>query len=104
MTILSDYTLENELQDNQVTFSFNGYFRKKPVIWHIHLSNQNLNPENSTSRQYITIYPGENTGHMNAEIYLKIKKIKTSDIVKTIIMISQYRQLKVGTHYYGEID
>ena len=102
MTDYTNYTLEKELEPHQALFSFSGYFNKKPVIWHIHLFNRNRIPENMPPRQYITIRPSTEKGHMHAEIYLKIEKIKAADISKTIIMISQYRRLKTGTHYYGE--
>jgi len=102
MAMTHDYILEKDLEDHQAFFTFTGKFKNNPVIWHVHLVNQQINPENTTDQQYLKIFPSSNNEHMNAEIYLKILKIRPADILKSIIMLSQYKNLNIGTHYYGQ--
>jgi hypothetical protein len=102
-----EYFFEKAPTDNEAFFSFKGHFQQVSVTWHVHLLTcQSRNHQSATQqdvfRQFIDIEKSRQAGHYHAQICLNIPKISNAAIMKTIIMIRQYKNLATGRHEYGE--
>jgi len=89
-----DYTLEF-LNDQHACFKFMADIFEPDSVWHVDL----VTCDNG--RQYIEIEKGAETGHFNAQVCLKLNKITRPTVVKSIMMLKQYKNLKMGRHEYG---
>jgi len=100
------YKLEKMTGDNEARFLFDGPFEHKIVTWHAHLvtckhfNHLSQSPDTETPR-FIDITPSAETGHYNIKICLDINHITKAEILKTIIMVRQYKKLAPGKHKFG---
>ena len=98
-----DYTLIS-LSSTLAHVQFNGKLNNKDVIWNAEIQTLNSTTDaNSKSgiRQYIDIEITEAKLKM-IKIGLNVKTITSPEILKTIIMITNYKNLKQGMHEFGE--
>jgi len=102
------YSLFGPLAPDRARFSFHGKFAGQDIVWDMTLltltrvhQEQPPASQSVTHRPYIQI--GEETTHGRAiEVALDIPVIDEAAILRTIIMIRQYKRLRVGRHEFGE--
>lgn len=89
-------------------FRFSGNFAQKTVIWDAHLYtlayyfNQVVkSSQPQSARQFIEVGELTESGR-RIQIALNVPVIDESTIVKTIIMVRQYKRLASGRYEYGE--
>lgn len=105
-----DYTLEKTFTENEARFYFQGKFQGKLVTWHVILQSSDTIPPspemyNTEQSQLIKISPDTNrVNHYHALIRLNLVKLVSADIIKTIIMLRQYKNLSIGIHQWGSVD
>jgi hypothetical protein len=80
-------------------FYFNGLFKKKPVMWEVYLFARNKNQSDPLLQSYRLSFIEKNIYQIN--IYLAIDEIKDRDILMSIIMINQYKNLDLGEHQWN---
>jgi hypothetical protein len=102
-----EYFFEKAPTDHEAFFSFKGHFQHASVTWHVHLLTcYSRIPRSATQqaviRQFIDIEKGRQAGHYHAQICLNIPRVSHAAIIKTMIMIQQYKNLATGRHEYGE--
>ncbi len=102
-----EYFLEKKPTDNDAYFSFTGHLQQTSVIWHVHLTTcrsymRTSVTQHDVCRQFIDIGKGEQDGHYQAQICLNIPRIDNAAILKTMVMMRQYKKLAPGRHEYGE--
>jgi hypothetical protein len=110
---LTDLGREYECQEPTVNghahFRFIGKFEGKPTIWDAHLYTlayyvdevAELSQAGTQIRQFIQVGETSEMGR-KIEIGLNLPKIDESTILKTIIMVRQYKRLSHGRHDYGK--
>jgi len=108
---LSDHDYESltTLNSGYVRFRFIGEFMGKSIIWDAHLYTlayyvyevANLSHANASIRQFIHVRDESKMGR-KIEIGLNLSLIDEPAIVKTMIMVRQYKRLTNGLHEYGE--
>jgi hypothetical protein len=106
-----EYTCLEPAQDDHVHIRFQGPFQGKEVTWdarivtleHEHRARQSLRRPASYRelRQFIDVGESDN-GIRMLRIGLNIERIDESVILKTIIMVRQYKRLREGRHEFGE--
>lgn len=102
-----DYTLEKAFTETQAVFSFNGNFQGSLVTWHVTLhsidpSQQSPDSKNPQPSQLIKISPDpKRSDHFHAVIRLNLVKLTTADILKTMVMLRQYKNLSIGVHTWS---
>jgi hypothetical protein len=80
----------------------------KPVNWNAHIMTLSWYVKNrpdclsDTIKQFIKITPSEENGDFALKIGLATVRIDHPAILKTIIMIQNYKRLRIGRHEYGE--
>jgi hypothetical protein len=102
------YRLSGPLTPDRVRFSFHGKFSGQDIVWNMTLvtltrvhQEQAPASQSATHRPYIEI--GAATTHGRAiEVALDVPVIDAAVILRTIIMIRQYKRLRVGRHEFGE--
>jgi len=101
----TEFIIEERVNDNEVRFLFEGLFCQQKVTWHAQLytcNNYRKKFENNQkSRQFIEITPSDIKNHFDIAICLNLQRITRSEIIKTIIMIKQYKNLAIGKHEFG---
>jgi len=102
----NEYIIEHLISNNEVKFLFEGQLNHQTVTWHTHLytcKNHIIKSEiiNNPIRQFIDISPHKKNNHYYLKICLKLEQITRADILKTIIMIRQYKNLTIGKHEFG---
>ena len=103
------YELLNTGSDQYAHFRFSGNFLQQPVIWDAHLYTlaYYFNEVVETSqplqaRQFIEVGELNSSGRV-IRIALNLPMIDEPAIIKTIIMIRQYKRLASGHYEYGEM-
>jgi hypothetical protein len=102
----SDYRLVGTPHDDHVHVRFTGPFRGRQVTWDARIITlahaARSRPANGTAklRQFIEV-GRDNGGTRQLRIGLNLDRIDEPAILKTIIMIRQYRRLQEGRHEYG---
>ena len=103
----ADYIIDQREADDSCRLRFIGDFEGRPVIWHAHIRSLDHYARNHPSgsgrqrlRQYIDIQPGDDGYEL--EVGLNLQKIDEAALLRTIIMIRQYKRLHAGRHEYGE--
>lgn len=82
-------------------FRFVGPFQGRDVIWNARLSVLPLSAEGSPPpRQFIEVTPRDAL-HYDLEVGLAVCRIDRATILKTIMMIRQYKRLRLGRHVFG---
>ncbi len=102
-----DFVLLSTLPDTATHAQFIGRFEGRDVVWDMHLytlqrywQEQDAVPAADLSlRGLMNIAPGEQVYHL--EIALNIPVINVAALKKTIVMMRNYRMLRVGQHRWG---
>ena len=82
-------------------FRFIGPFQGREVIWNARLSALPPSAEASPPpRQFIEVTPRDAL-HYDLEVGLAVCRIDRATILKTIMMIRQYKRLRLGLHTFG---
>jgi hypothetical protein len=82
-------------------FRFIGPFRGRSVIWSARLSVLPPSPEGSPPpRQFIEVTRRDALNY-DLDIGLAVSRIDRATILKTIVMIRQYKRLRPGRHEFG---
>jgi hypothetical protein len=102
------YTLLQRHSAEHVEISFSGTLLKQPVFWHAHihtLSNYCIPALKSAghvqAQSFIDIQI--NNGIHQLTVALNLPEIDEAAILRTIIMIRQYKRLLPGRHLYGDM-
>lgn len=79
---------------------FEGWFEQQPVRWNATIVTL---ARDGASRPYIEIGPGEPgpEGEMEVRVGLGLHAIDSATILKTIIMLRQYKRLRRGRMEFG---
>jgi len=92
-----DYLMLEPLQPDSAHFCFTGFYQGREIIW-----NTELIPLKKTNQSRQSFEVGE---EVNAEIPLKIildlPCITEPDVLKSIIMIRNYKRLHAGRHEWS---
>jgi hypothetical protein len=109
-----DYTLLNRHSPEHVEVQFSGTFLNQPVIWYAFIRtlrdyclHELLTPQQSQqtthiqAQAFIDVNIQNNTHNLNVALNLPV--IDDAAILRTIIMIRQYKRLQTGRHRYGDI-
>ena len=82
-------------------FRFIGPFGGHSVIWNARLSVLPPSPEGAPPpRQFIEVTERDSLNY-DLDIGLAVSRIDTATILKTIVMIRQYKRLRPGRHEFG---
>ena len=92
------------LEPTLAHIQFPGKFNNNNVTWDakIYTLKSLATTAKQGLKQFIDITNQDNE-KLSISIALNVNKISTPEILKTIIMINNYKNLKVGRHEYGEI-
>lgn len=105
-----DYDMLSPMGQSYAHFRFIGHFRSAPTIWDAHLYSlayyfKEIRPSASATqpvRQFILVGDESDTGR-KITIGLNLPIIDKPVIMKTMIMIRQYKRLRYGCYEYGEL-
>ena len=109
-----DYTLQQRFSPEHVALLFEGVLIGQPVTWHAHIrtlkdycqeqlrNSQQAQPETSIQAQPFIEITIKNHVHQ-LMVALNLPVIDEPAIMRTIIMIRQYKRLQPGRHQYGDI-
>ncbi|WP_455208865.1 hypothetical protein [Kaarinaea lacus] len=94
-----EYIAHSVVGEPQVSVQFAGQFESRDVVW---FATIRCLPEDTGTRQlqYINVQMSE-SARPRVEVGLPLKTINESDILKTIMMIRQYRNLSRGRHAFS---
>lgn len=99
------YTLDRPVTANEIYFTYKGKFNDLSAIWHVTLktcypAQKMRNPP--TKRQLLEVIEDKTrAGHYHARLQLNQPKLAQADIIKTIILLNQYKNLRLGIHQWG---
>jgi len=102
-----DYIVDQWETDQACLLRFIGNFEGQPVVWHAHLQTLRNYAENTSTaessglRQFIQL--DKQQDRYRLRIGLNLEKIDEAAILRTIIMIRQYKRLHQGRHEYGAV-
>jgi len=96
MASSSEFLCFSELPNTLVEVLFIGRFQDRDVVWEMRL--RSIGEQGKLSFMEITPDP---SGNMLLKIELAVSMIDETIIKKTIIMIRNYRRIKVGRHEWG---
>ena len=94
-----EYIAYSPIGVEEVLIEFVGEFAGLPVIWNARLIALNQTTT-QTFPQYIDISSCENKTEFKIEIGLAVNEITEPTILKTIMMVRQYKQLRLGRHEF----
>ena len=106
----ADYIVDQVESEQACHIRFIGNFEHSGVVWHAHIQTlqqvaSKLRSQTSETtairlRQFIEIQQQQD--HYSVEVGLNLDKIDKAAILRTIIMIRQYKRLHAGRHEFGE--
>lgn len=109
-----DYTLLHRHSPEHVEVQFNGSFLNQTVCWHacirtlrdyclhvLYTPHESPLTTRIQAQPFIDIKIQNNTHHLTVALNLPV--IDDAAILRTIIMIRQYKRLQSGRHQYGDI-
>ncbi|TCV85363.1 hypothetical protein [Sulfurirhabdus autotrophica] len=100
----SDYICTSTLPDTQVSLRFTSNFQKRPVIWDTSittLQHYYQNRDQDTGLQFMEIQESSDSIY-KLTVGLNLPIIDIPVIKKTIIMIRNYKLLRIGRHEWGK--
>jgi len=95
------------LHAQHARFRFHGRFEQRAVLWHCELYSlhyyacKHLGVEHGTGVQQRLVVEAE-ADHHRILVALKLPRIDRSAVLKTLIMVRNYKRLRRGEHCYGE--
>lgn len=93
-----EYIAYSAVGETEVSVAFVGQFESRPVVWFARICC--LPDDNGESkRQFIEVEVSD-PARPNISIGLPLTIINESDILKTIMMVRQYKQLRRGRHEF----
>ncbi|MFP3873860.1 MAG: hypothetical protein ACLFV1_05340 [Thiohalophilus sp.] len=104
------YQALSPINQPQVHIRFAGTFEGNEVIWDARLhtlryeyeqSRSQQTPPSETFRQYIHIHPAQGE-LLPITVALNVPQFDEPAILKTIIMIHNYKRLRFGRHEFGQ--
>jgi len=100
-----EFTALTALNKKRVDVQFKGKFKNKKIVWNASIFTldsllQDKGMQHEEQRQAITIEAAEDN-HYKIIIELDVKLITESTVFKTMLMIHNYKKLKVGRHEFG---
>lgn len=104
------YQALTPINQSRVHIRFPGRFQEQEIIWDARLLTlqneyqQHASQNNESSRiyrQYIEISPGKDN-LVPITVALNVPEFDEPTILKTIIMIHNYKRLRFGRHEFGE--
>ncbi|MCI0505976.1 MAG: hypothetical protein L0Z73_07665 [Gammaproteobacteria bacterium] len=95
-----EYIAHSVAGEKEVSLEFAGRFECRPVVWFATIRCLPDNNSGVRQQQYIDVQ-GNESAHLRVEVGLPLKVINESDILKTIMMIRQYRNLRRGRHEFS---
>lgn len=109
----TDYRLLQPIQPQLARFCFQATFQQQPITWQVELITLQhyyelcleegiYLPEESVSLQQFIEIPQTVTELHPVRIALAIEEVNRANLLKTIIMLSNYKRLQIGRHTYGE--
>lgn len=104
-----DFEYSRPLKEACAHFRFVGDFMGKPTIWDAHLYTlayyvyevAEISQPGSSIRPFIHVGDVDKMGR-KIEIGLNLLSIDEPAIIKTMIMVRQYKRLAIGRHNFGE--
>jgi len=91
------YTLLEPLRAERARFSFSGPFENREIRWDATLVAL------ASGRSYIDI-GAEAGGRRIVQIGLAVPVIDAAVVLRTIVMLRQYKQLRAGRHEFGDAE
>lgn len=106
---MNDFELITQPDHDYARFRFTGMFEGEETVWDAHLYTlayyvyqvAKFSQPAAAVRQFIHVGDMGKNGR-RIEIGLNLKSIDKGAIIKTIIMVRQYKRLAAGRHEYGE--
>lgn len=111
----TEYKLQQRHSADHVEVQFSGTLQNKPVMWYAHIRTlrdyclhersmsppDSQQPANIQAQAFIDINIQNNIHSLTVALNLPV--IDEAAILRTIIMIRQYKRLQPGRHQYGDI-
>ncbi|MGD8407324.1 MAG: hypothetical protein PVG50_02175 [Thiohalophilus sp.] len=104
------YQALSPINQSRVHIQFPGHFQEQEIIWDAQLftleheyrqHTSDARQSSQTCRQYIEISPGKD--HLvPITVALNVPEFDEPAILKTMIMIHNYKRLRFGRHEFGE--
>ena len=92
-----DFLMVEALQPECAHFRFTGFFQGREVIW-----DAELVPLRNTNQSRQSVQVGEeDSADIPLKIVLDLPRITEPDILKSIIMIRNYKRLRAGRHEWS---
>ncbi len=91
------YTLLEPLRPDRARFSFSGPFENREIRWDATLVAL------ASGRSYMDI-GAETAGGRGVQVGLAIPAIDAAVVLRTIVMLRQYKRLRVGRHEFGDAE
>lgn len=111
-----EYTLQQRFSAAHVQLQFNGTLNNQAVVWQAHIRtlhdyclNETAISQRHATQKIIRVQAQsfiDITVHNNTHslfVALNLPVIDDAAILRTIIMIRQYKRLTPGRHHYGDI-
>jgi predicted oxidoreductase len=96
------YTLLAEPDAGEARFTFSGKFQNQDVIWDATLLTLTRHRAGQPAPYSAFLEIGEQTAHGRAiRVVLDIPAVDEPAILRTIVMVRQYKRLRPGRHEFG---
>jgi len=99
------YTLNKPVTADEIAFTYQGQFNGSAAIWHVTLrpcyptqNKQDASPKKQTLEVTADKF---HPGHFHASLQIAQQSLSQGDIIKTIILLNQYKNLQLGIHHWG---
>ncbi len=101
----TEYKLDKPVTADEICFTYKGQFNNTAAVWHVTLrlcnptQNKLVTPP---KKQTLKVSADEcRPGHFYALLEFSQHNLSKGDIVKTIILLNQYKNLRLGIHQWG---
>lgn len=96
-----EYIAHNPVGGSRVRIDFAGHYSKQPVIWRATI----VALGREAPKQYIDVRtpngPRQSEDLLEVEIGLPFNAIHEAEVLKTIVMMRQYKNLRPGKHEFA---
>lgn len=95
----TDYLMLEPSQTDRAHFCFTGFFQDREIVW-----DAELMPLKNTNQSRQSVQVGEEVdSEIPLKIILDLPCITEPDILKSIIMIRNYKRLRAGRHEWSPL-
>ncbi|WP_455221352.1 hypothetical protein [Kaarinaea lacus] len=98
MSSCVEYIAYSAVGEKEVTVAFAGQFESRPVVWNAII--RCLSADDSEQRQQYINVQVKDSSCPDVTIGLPLPTINEPDILKSIMMVRQYRNLRRGRHEF----